>query len=124
MIDRVPFDEQLVYSETMGQSVPNDMYPKSIPLPRVTLYSKPDCHLCEIAKERIANVRRSTAFELDTVDITSDPVLYARYQERIPVVYLEGKEVFAYRISEKILTQKLREMTPRQSFWTRFWSRS
>ncbi|MFT5367724.1 MAG: glutaredoxin [Candidatus Latescibacterota bacterium] len=92
-------------------------------LPRVTLYSKPDCHLCEIAKERIASVRRCVAFELETVDITSDPVLYARYRERIPVVLLEGKEVFAYRVSEKILTQKLREMTPQQSLWARFWWR-
>lgn len=78
-------------------------------LPRVTLYSKPGCHLCEIAKVRITNVRRCMAFELEIVDITSDPVLYARYRERIPVVLLEGKEIFAYRVSEKVLIQKLED---------------
>ena len=96
--------------------------PNSISLPRVTLYSKPDCHLCEIAKERIANVRRCVAFDLEIVDITSDPVLHARYQERIPVVLLDGQEVFAFRVSEKILAKKLREMTPWKSPWSRFWS--
>ena len=95
----------------------------AISLPRVTLYSKPDCHLCDIAKERIANVRRCVAFELETVDITSDPVLYTRYRERIPVVLLEGEEVFAYRVSEKILTQKLREVVPSRSLWARLMGR-
>ena len=78
-------------------------------LPRVTLYSKPDCHLCEIAKERIASVRRGVAFELESVDITSDPMLYARYRERIHVVLLEGKEIFVYRVSEKVLIRKLED---------------
>jgi glutaredoxin len=96
----------------------------SFSIPRVTLYSKPDCHLCEIAKERIASVRRCVAFELETVDITSDPALYARYGERIPVVFVGEEEVFAYRVSEKILARKLREAAPQRSLWARLTGRS
>jgi len=78
-------------------------------IPRVRLYTKPNCHLCDIAKERIASVRQSEAFELEIVDITSDPGLFARYGERIPVVFVEDEEVSVFRVSEKKLARKLRE---------------
>jgi len=87
------------------------------PLPLVTLYSKPDCHLCNIAKERLANVRKRIPFNLETVDITTDPDLFETYKERIPVVLVNGEETAVYRISEKHLTRKLRACSPRPSRW-------
>jgi glutaredoxin len=85
----------------------------------ITLYSKADCHLCDIAKERIANVRRSESFELKTVDITEDPELFERYKERIPVVMLNGEEIFGYRVSEKQLRKKIRALFPKNSILAR-----
>ena len=92
---------------------------KAPPLPRVTLYSKPDCHLCDIAKARIANVRKRVSFALETVDITTHPDLFERHKERIPVVLINGEEAFVYRVSEKHLTRKLRALHPRSSIWER-----
>lgn len=88
-------------------------------LPVVTLYSKPDCHLCEVARERIAGVQKQVPFALETVDITGDPALYEQYKERIPVVLVNGEEAFVYRVSEKYLARKLRALSPRESLWAR-----
>ena len=85
----------------------------------ITLYSKADCHLCDIAKERIANVQKSEFFELETVDITEDSELLERYKERIPVVVLNDKEIFVYRVSEKQLRKKIRALSPKNSILAR-----
>lgn len=76
---------------------------------KVTIYSRPDCHLCEIARGRVENVRREVGFEVEEVDIRSDPVLMERYGERIPVVAVEGEEVCVYRVSEKLLKRRVLE---------------
>lgn len=76
---------------------------------KVTVYSKRDCHLCDIAKERVSNVRREAPFEVEEVDITSDPTLHERYGERIPVVAVEGEEVCVYRVSERLLKRRVLE---------------
>lgn len=78
--------------------------------PKVTIYSKSNCHLCEIAEERILNVRKRVDFVLEKIGIERDEALMQRYGERIPVVCLDGKEIFVYRVSEKILEKRLREM--------------
>ena len=74
---------------------------------RMTLYSKPDCHLCDVAKDRIDSIRGRVSFELEIVDISIDAGLTERYGERIPVVILDGEEVFAYRVNPKVLESKL-----------------
>ena len=67
--------------------------------------------------EEIANVRKRIPFNLETVDITTDPDLFETYKERIPVVLVNGEETAVYRISEKHLTRKLRACSPRPSRW-------
>jgi glutaredoxin len=81
---------------------------KPTAIPTVTIYSKPDCHLCDIAKERIAAARQHVEFNLETVDITTRADLWERYRERIPVVLINGEETFVYRVNEQELLRRLR----------------
>jgi len=74
------------------------------------MYSKSGCHLCEIAEERILNVRKRVDFLFEKIDIEKDETLMQRYGKRIPVVCVDGEEIFVYRVSEKILEKRLREM--------------
>ena len=74
---------------------------------KVTIYSKPDCHLCDIAKERVLKVQKKIPFELELVDIRGTQALFDRYCEKIPVVKVDEEEVFVYRVSEKQLAKKL-----------------
>ncbi len=62
--------------------------------PVVTLYGRPECHLCDQARDAIAALRgEPPRFELREVDIDSDAALNAAYLERIPVVELDGRIV-------------------------------
>ena len=68
--------------------------PRGPRVPTVTLYSRPDCHLCEKARAEILALRdRGIGFELLEVDIDADDRLLRRYLERIPVVAVDGETV-------------------------------
>ena len=76
---------------------------------RVTLYSKPECHLCDVVKEVIAGVKRRRKFELEIRDILDDPQDFERFKNDIPVVYVNGKEIARHRLSEARLNFALDE---------------
>jgi glutaredoxin len=65
-----------------------------MPSPRVTLYARPDCHLCDEARDGLERLRADGLdFEIQEVDIEADDQLHARFLERIPVVELDGEIV-------------------------------
>ena len=73
----------------------------------VTLYGKPGCHLCDEAREVVERVRAQRPFELREVDVTLDPALHREYGERIPVLALEGEELFEFHVEEAVLVERL-----------------
>lgn len=73
----------------------------------MTLYGKPGCHLCEEARAVVERVRAQRSFELREVDVTLDPVLHQEYGERIPVLALNGEELFDYHVEEAVLLERL-----------------
>jgi glutaredoxin len=75
--------------------------------PTVTLYGRPGCHLCDDARAALRRAQREFPFTLREVDITTDDALHRRYLERIPVVALEGEELFDYYVDEERLLDRL-----------------
>ena len=73
----------------------------------VTLYGKPGCHLCEEGRAVVERVRAEHPFELVEVDVSLDPVLHRRYGERIPVVALDGEELFEFFVDEALLAERV-----------------
>ena len=69
--------------------------------PRVTVYGKPGCHLCEDALEVVARVCAE-------VDITTDPDLQHRFGEQIPVTFVDGRQHDFWRVDEARLRAALR----------------
>ncbi len=80
--------------------------------PKVTLYGKAGCCLCDDAKEAIAAVRAERQFELEEVDVSLDPALNREYGERIPVVAVEGEELFEYHVDRHELRERLDTLNP------------
>jgi glutaredoxin len=78
----------------------------------VTLYGKPGCHLCADARAALERVRAERPFELEEVDISLDPGLHRRYGERIPVLALDGEELFDYVVDEAVLRKRLDRVSP------------
>jgi glutaredoxin len=73
----------------------------------VTLYGRPGCHLCDDARDALERVRADTPFELLEVDIERNDELFKRYLERIPVVCVDGQEVFEFEVDEAALRRRL-----------------
>jgi glutaredoxin len=70
---------------------------------RLVMYSRPGCHLCDDA--RIVLLRVGEPFE--EVDIDSDDELLKRYLERIPVIALDGEELYDFFIDEQDLRRRV-----------------
>jgi glutaredoxin len=73
----------------------------------VTLYGREGCHLCDDAREALERIRARAPFVLEEVDITTDDELHRRYLERIPVVCLDGRELFDFFVDEAMLLNGL-----------------
>ena len=74
---------------------------------RLTLFGKPGCHLCEDARQAVLAARRERDFELEEVDVSSDPALQRRYGERIPVLTVDGEEAFELGVDLEGLLRRL-----------------
>ncbi len=75
----------------------------------LTLYTRPECHLCDRARELILGLRGELReFELREVDIDSDHELLAAYLERIPVVEVDGRIVSELELDPDELRLALR----------------
>ena len=75
----------------------------------VTLYTRPGCHLCDEARAALLQVRAHTPFELVEIDIETDDELHRAYLERIPVIALDGEELFDYFVDQAALAARLRK---------------
>jgi glutaredoxin len=73
----------------------------------LTIYGKPGCHLCDDARAAVRDVLAGRDVGLREVDVTLDPVLERRYGERIPVVALDGEELFDYVVDSNALRERL-----------------
>jgi glutaredoxin len=73
----------------------------------VTLYRRPGCHLCDDARAVLERVRLDYRFELRERDITLDDRLHRTYLERIPVIEVDGEEMFDLFVDEARLRARL-----------------
>ena len=71
-----------------------------MPVARLTLYSRPGCHLCDDMKATVRRVAREVPLLLEEVDISTDPAFEAQYGVEIPVLLVDGKKAAKYRIDE------------------------
>jgi hypothetical protein len=80
---------------------------------RVTLLSRPGCHLCEEARSVIATVTADLGVSWTERDITSSPEDLARYSDMIPVTLVDGVQHDFWRVSADRLRAALLASPPR-----------
>jgi len=74
---------------------------------RVTLYSKPGCHLCDDARVVVERVCADLGESFEEVDITTDDDLADRFGEDIPVTFVDGKQHDFWRVDPARLRKAL-----------------
>jgi hypothetical protein len=82
--------------------------------PAIVVYSRQDCCLCEEALAQIEAARASVPFSLRVVDVDEDPAVAEKYGHEIPVVEIDGRKAFKYRLTTRELLRRLR---PRRSLF-------
>jgi len=75
---------------------------------RLTLITRHDCHLCEEMAAVIAEVGPAFGASLEVRDVDAESELQARYTEEVPVLLVEGRKAFKYRVTAAELTRRLR----------------
>jgi glutaredoxin len=80
--------------------------PMSI-LREVIVYSRKGCHLCEIVKEKLSKLERRGGFRWREVDVETDDQLKRQFTDEVPVVFIDGRKAFKYRLDEQEFLKKL-----------------
>ena len=55
----------------------------------VVVYSRKGCHLCDIVKETLTQIQGEVEFQWRAVDIDADPQLRQKYNDQVPVVFID-----------------------------------
>jgi len=74
---------------------------------RVTLYSRPGCHLCDEARAVIERVCAELGERYDEVGIDGDPALRERFTDEVPVTFVDGRQHDFWRVDEHRLRAAL-----------------
>lgn len=67
----------------------------------VVVYSRKGCHLCDVVKDTLTQVEGQADFQWRDVDIDLDPELRQKYNEEVPVVFIDGRKAFKYHMEAR-----------------------
>jgi len=69
--------------------------------PRVTVYTRAGCHLCETAERDVERICAELGHGWRAVDVDTDPALRAEYGDQVPVIVVDGREHGFWRVEEE-----------------------
>jgi glutaredoxin len=64
----------------------------------VTVYSRKNCHLCDVAIESLESVKSELKFEIDKIYIDGNTELINKYGEEVPVIHIDGIHHDIFRV--------------------------
>lgn len=73
--------------------------------PKTVLYTRPGCHLCDVAKATL----KSHGLDPEEINIDQDADLRQQYDTCVPVVMIDRQVRFRGRVNEVLLRRLLRE---------------
>lgn len=76
----------------------------------ILLYTRKDCCLCEEMKEVIRKVAgEKISFEMKEIDVDTAPDLQEKYGSEVPVLFINGRKAFKYRVTARELKKRLKK---------------
>jgi len=76
-------------------------------VPTLVVYSRQDCHLCDVALDAIEKLRRTVSFDVEVRDVDDDPEWHAAWGLEVPVGFIGERKVFKYRVDAGKLARAL-----------------
>jgi hypothetical protein len=75
--------------------------------PRVTVITRVNCHLCDVAKDAVARIADELGVIWAEADVDADPALLDEYSDLVPVILVDGRMHGYWRVEEDRLRQAL-----------------
>ena len=76
-------------------------------MPKVTIYSRPGCCLCDEVKDKLQRLRQRAEFELEEINVDDNVELRRLYSDQVPVVMIDGRKAFKFRLDSEEFLRKL-----------------
>ena len=80
----------------------------------VTVYSRKNCHLCDVAIESLESVKATLDFEIEKIFIDGDDELTSKYGEEVPVIHIDGIHHDIFRVDLERFRSSLEKHRQRQ----------
>jgi len=74
---------------------------------RMTFYSRAGCACCETARAVIEPRQKRHGFEVEFVDIDTDPALVEAHGDSVPVIAIDGRVRFRGKVEPALLDRLL-----------------
>ena len=74
----------------------------------LTLYTRKDCCLCDEMKATVAAAAKKIPVALEEIDVDTSAELAERYGSEVPVLFINGRKAFKYRVEAKELERRLK----------------
>jgi len=75
--------------------------------PKLKLYSRRDCCLCDEMKALIRQVAATASFDFEEIDVDTSRELQSLYDDQVPVLFIDGRKAFKYRVTAKQLAKRI-----------------
>lgn len=75
----------------------------------VEIYSKKGCCLCNEAKKVLKRVVKEIPFSLKDIDIMTEENLFRRYKDEVPIIFINGKKAFKFKVDEQEFRRRVRK---------------
>ena len=76
--------------------------------PELKLYTRKDCCLCDEMKVILSQVLRRVPLVVEEIDVDSSADLREQYGDEVPVLFVNGRKAFKYRVSARALEKRLK----------------
>jgi glutaredoxin len=76
--------------------------------PELLLYTRKDCCLCEEMKSTLSRVAGRVPFALEEIDVDTSSALQEKYCNEVPVLFINGRKAFKYRLTARELEKVLK----------------
>ena len=73
----------------------------------LVIYTRKDCCLCDEMKAVIHQVAAHTPLALEEIDVDSAPETLEKYGNEVPVLFINGRKAFKYRVTREELENRL-----------------
>lgn len=78
----------------------------------VLLYTRKDCCLCDEMKAAVRAVAEKIPLQIEEIDVDRTPELAERYGSEVPVLFINGRKAFKYRVTAEELAKRLKREAP------------